>query len=518
LNLSELPDSNETGEKNEKSNLGFLMYAIGVDSGTQSTKVLIVDFSGKVLGRGNAHHDLISGLKPGESEQDPSEWVKALKKALANALKEAKINPRDIVSLGISGQQHGFVPLDKKGLTIRPAKLWNDTSTSKETEELIEQMGGQAAYIQKLGIGLAVGFTASKILWLKKHEPDNYKRLNSILLPHNYLNFVLTGKRDMEYGDASGTGLMDIRNLKWHPQAMSVIDENLESLLPPINNPSEPVGFIQNDFCKEFGLGKVLVSSGGGDNMMSAVGTGNTIPGICTLSLGTSGTIFSYFEQPFVDPSGEIAAFCDSTGGWLPLLCTMNVTNTTEHLKSLLDITNNELETLAAQAPSGSDDLVFLPFLDGERVPVLPDARGVLFGMNRSNISKSHLARAFMEGTILNLGYGLNRMRSLGLVPTQIRATGGGANSLTWLHIVADIFQTPVLTLEEQESAALGAAIQSIWCYSLQNGEDIPIRELTDNLVKTKSSVIQPDPMNFPVYEKQQERFNSLWQTLKKEF
>jgi len=494
------------------------MYAIGVDSGTQSTKVLIIDFSGTILGRGTSPHHLISGLKPGESEQDPKEWIKALKISLTMALKEAQIDTRDIVSMGVSAQQHGFIALDKKGFPIRPAKLWNDTSTAIETEELIARMGGQKQYIQKLGIGLAVGFTASKILWLKKHEPENFKKLDSILLPHNYLNFVLTGKRHMEYGDASGSGLMDIRNLNWHPDALSHIHEGLESLLPPIAHPAEPAGFILDDFGKEFGLKKVLVSSGGGDNMMSAIGTGNTKPGVCTLSLGTSGTIFSYFDRPFVDPEGEIAAFCDSTGGWLPLLCTMNVTNTTEHLKSLLEITNKDMETLASRAPAGSAGLLFLPFMDGERVPVLPKASGVLFGMNRTNTSRSHMAKAFMEGTVLNLGYGLNRMRSLGLNAKQIRSTGGGAKSRTWLQIVADVFQTPVLTLEEQEAAAFGAAIQSIWSYSRSKGKTVSIQEITDDLVKTGSSIYQPDPNNFPIYEQQQRRFDSLWHRLKPEF
>ena len=494
------------------------MYAIGVDSGTQSTKVLIIDLTGSVLGRGSAPHDMVPGLKPGESEQDPKTWLRAFENALVMALEDSGISPENITSLGISGQQHGCVPLDEEGNVLRPAKLWNDTSTVQETEKLVNRLGGNAACIDKLGIGLAVGYTASKILWLKKHEPENFSKLKTVLLPHNFLNFILTGKRHMEYGDASGTGLMEIRSREWNEEALTAVDPGLLAKLPVLSHPKKPAGLMTFDFASRYGMKEVLVSAGGGDNMMGAIGTGNTRPGVCTLSLGTSGTVYSYFDTPFVDPEGEIAAFCDSTGGWLPLLCTMNVTNTTEQLKSLLTISTEEMEILASQAPSGSDGLMFLPFLMGERVPVLPEANGVLFGMTSNNMTRPHMVRAFMEGTVLNLGYGFNRMKDLGLAPTEIRATGGGANSSVWLQIVADIFQTPVVSLKEQEAAALGAAIQSIWCYHREWGNEMAIQDLTDEMVEIKGPSIKPRIENIAKYERLQDRFNSLWKTLRDEF
>jgi len=494
------------------------MYAIGVDSGTQGTKVLISDFEGNIQGRGFHPHRLIEGLQPGESEQDPHVWMEAFEKALLEALKRAKVDPSKIVSLGVSGQQHGFVALNKNGEPIRPAKLWNDTSTVEETEIIVKKLGGSKSFIQKLGINLAVGFTASKILWLKRKEPDNYAQLSTVLLPHNYLNFCLTGKRHMEYGDASGTGMMEIRKRQWHRKAMEAIDPELEEKLPSLSHPAEPVGYIKEDISRRFGMGKILVASGGGDNMMAAIGTGNIEPGVCTLSLGTSGTIYSYFPEPFIDPEGEIAAFCDSSGGWLPLLCTMNVTNTTEHFKTLFNISNEELERLAGAAPAGVEGLIFLPFIDGERVPVLPFSSGVLFGLNRKNFNPAFMARSILEGTILNLGYGFSRMKSLGLKPSEIRATGGGARSRLWLQIAADIFETPVLTLKEQEAAAFGAAIQSIWNYSLAKGEKVRIEVIAMRMVKLGELQIEPDAKNFPLYDKLQERFNSLWKTLAEEF
>ncbi len=494
------------------------MYAIGVDSGTQGTKVLIVDFEGQVLGRGQATHRFVEGLKPGESEQDPQEWIKAFEEALVLALKSANVNPSEIVSLGVSGQQHGFVPLDDRGHPIRPAKLWNDTSTVEETEILTEKLGGEKSYIQKLGISLAVGYTASKILWLKRHEPKNYIRVSKVLLPHNFINSSLTGIDHMEFGDASGTGLMNIREREWQEEVVVAIDPELKAKLPPLSHPSQPVGLMKKETAQRFGMNQVLVSSGGGDNMMGAIGTGNVKPGLCTLSLGTSGTVYSYFEESFVDPEGEIAAFCDSTGGWLPLLCTMNVTNTTEYWKAIFNISNEELEQMASQAPAGAEKLLFLPFIDGERVPVLPNASGVFFGLNRRTFSRPHMARAIMEGTIFNLGYGFSRMKGLGLVPSEIRATGGGSKSRLWLQIVADIFQIPVVTLEEDEAAALGAAIQSIWNYHTSQGKKTKIVEFTEEMVKLGEAAFEPQPNTFAFYENLQDRFNSLWNTLKDEF
>jgi len=495
------------------------MYAVGIDSGTQGTKALVVDFeSGCVLGRGYAPHTMVPGLPPSASEQEPRTWVEATEIALGTALEKSAVDRKKIVSLGVSGQQHGFVPLDARSRPLRPAKLWNDTSTVRETEALVARLGGRKTFIRKLGLSLAVGFTASKVLWLKDHEPENFRRLATVLLPHNYLNLHLTGLAHMEFGDASGTGLMDIRRLRWSEEAAGAVDPSLIGKLPALSHPREPVGFIRKAVASRFGLGRVLVSAGGGDNMMGAIGTGNVVPGVSTASLGTSGTIYSYSERAFVDPEGEIAAFCDSTGGWLPLLCTMNVTNTTEIVKSLFRLTNAGLEALAGKAAPGSGGLVFLPFVDGERVPVLPFSSAVFFGLDRKTFDAAHLARAVMEGTILDLGYGFARMRALGLRPAEIRATGGGARSRLWLQIAADILGTPVVTLREQEAAAYGGALQSIWCYFLEKGERVRIGELTDRFVALDRLAARPDPKNAPVYEALQERFNSLWRTLVPEF
>lgn len=495
------------------------MYAIGFDSGTQGTKALIVEMeTGRVAGRGYSRHQMVEGLQPGESEQLAETWTEALKKSLIGALQNSGIDPAQVACLGVSGQQHGLVALDRNLKPIRPAKLWNDTSTVRETEELISAAGGQKAFIGKTGLSLAVGYTASKILWLKKHEPENYARLFCLLLPHNYLNFYLTGRLQMEYGDASGTGLMDVRHRQWQSEIINLIDPGLSAKLPSLSPPDQPLGYVKTEIAKEFGFKRVLVSAGGGDNMMAAIGSGNVTEGIYTLSLGTSGTIFSFSSKPFIDPEGEIAAFCDSTGGWLPLICTMNVTNTTELFKQLIKTGNDGLEKLVTKAPPGAGGLIFLPFIDGERTPALPEASGVLFGLRRQSFNSACLARAAVEGTCLNLNYGFKRLTSLGLEPKEIRATGGGARSQSWLQIISTIFETPVVTLQEPESAAFGAALQAIWSYYRENGQKIEIHEIASRLVKTGRRTILPDKNLFSLYRELYQRYDSLWRRLKPEF
>ncbi|MGQ9577773.1 MAG: xylulokinase [Candidatus Aminicenantales bacterium] len=497
-------------------------YFIGLDSGTQGTKALIIDEKGKVIGRGYARHQFIPRLKPGESEQAPATWVRALDKSLKMALRQARrtkgFRRQNIVALGISGQQHGFVPLDQNGRVIRPAKLWNDTSTTEETNLILEACGGKKRFIQLVGLPLAVGYTASKILWLKRHEPHNYRRLKTILLPHNYLNFYLTGKRCLEYGDASGTGLMDVRNLKWQDEVIEIIDPELREKLPPLFHPVEPIGYMKKDLARAFNLDKVLVASGGGDNMMAAIGTGNVTPGIFTLSLGTSGTIYTYAPRPVLDYRGEIANFCDSTGAWLPLLCTMNVTNVTELVRKAFGLSLAKMEREARKAPPGAGGLLLLPFIDGERVPVLPLGSGVIFGLNRNTFRFPFILRAIYEGVILNLGYGLSRMKELYGAPEEFRVTGGGSRNRLWLEMAAVVFQAPVRRLKEAEAAAYGAALQAMWTYFIQQGQKISIQGITRELLRLERETIEPQEKLFPVYQELQARFNSLWRTLSSEF
>ena len=463
---------------------------IGVDSGTQSTKALVMDANtGKVLGSGSAKYDLLPGLPPGAKEQHPETWRKATATAIKVALKQAKASATEVKAIGVSGQQHGFVPLDKAGEVIRPAKLWCDTTTSAECNVITARLGGAKKTIAALGNAILPGFTASKILWLKQHEPKNFARLATILLPHDYLNFWLTGERVMEFGDASGTALLNVRKRRWCAAALRAIDDDLADKLPPLISSDQPAGCLRPAAARELGLNPgVLVSAGGGDNMMGAIGTGNTRPGLVTASFGTSGTIYACADKPVLDPQGEIAAFCDSTNRWLPLLCTMNVTVATEMVRKDFGIDHAEFEALARKAPAGCDGLFLLPYLEGERTPNVPQGTGVYFGINARTFTGPHFARATMEGVTLGMNYGLRQLAQLGVNAKQIRATGGGASSKLWRQIMADVFNAQVVTLRVGEGAAYGAALQALWCWRLQSGERVKIESITDQFVRLNSA------------------------------
>ncbi|MDB6031715.1 MAG: xylulokinase [Verrucomicrobiales bacterium] len=480
----------------------------GIDSGTQSTKVLIVDAkNGKVLGSASQGYDLIPGLAPGAKEQHPHTWREAAAKALRTALRQAKASPSELKAIGVSGQQHGFVPLDEAGEVIRPAKLWCDTSTATECEEIMEKLGGLKSTIRAIGNAVLPGFTASKILWLKKNEPKNFKRLATVLLPHDYLNFWLTGEKAMEYGDASGTALLDVKKRKWSEAMLEAIDPELAGKLPRLISSDLPLGKIQAATARELDVNPdVLVSAGGGDNMMGAIGTGNTREGVITASFGTSGTIYACAEKPVVDPHGEIAAFCDSTNRWLPLLCTMNVTVATEMVRNDFGWTHEHYEREAKHIPAGSHGLLLLPYLEGERTPNIPAGTGVWLGVTPKNFESGHYARAAMEGVTMGMNYGLRRLAELGVKPTQIRATGGGAKSKLWRQIMADVFNTEVVTLKVSEGAAYGAALQALWCWRQHQGEKISISEITDQFVELNSGeTALPDKASAEVYRELQE-------------
>jgi xylulokinase len=491
---------------------------LGVDSGTQSTKALVVNArTGQVHGKGTAAYDLIPNLPTGAKEQHPRDWSRATSKAIKAALKEANAKSGEVVAIGVSGQQHGFVPLDKAGDVIRPAKLWCDTATAAECEEITAKLGGQKKTIAALGNAVLPGFTASKILWLKKHEPKNFAKLATVLLPHDYLNFWLTGEKTMEFGDASGTALLDVRKRKWCAAALKAIDAGLEDKLPKLISSDEPAGHLQAATAKELGLQPgILVSAGGGDNMMGAIGTGNTRPGTVTASFGTSGTIYACADKPVVDPTGEIAAFCDSTNRWLPLLCTMNVTVATEMVRLDFGYDFKQFGDAAAKVPAGSNGLLLLPYLEGERTPNVPDGTGAMIGINTRTFSAGHYCRASMEGVTLGMNYGLRRLAQLGVPAKQIRATGGGANSKLWRQIMADIFNAEVVTLKVGEGAAYGAALQALWCWRLQKGEKVRIEDITDQFVTlNKAETSTPKKAAVAVYRELQELQDELSKSLR---
>ncbi len=494
------------------------MITIGIDSGTQSTKTIAVDIhTGEVLASAQASYGLVKGLPPGHLEQEPDWWTTALEETLGKVITALGPRASEVAAIGVSGQQHGMVALDENNAPVRPAKLWCDTSTVAQCSQFDSHFGGVQGLVALAGNAVLPGYTAPKILWLKQNEPENFARTKTILLPHDYLNFWLTGIASMEFGDASGTALMDVRSRSWHPKLIEFIDPRLFNMLPALRPSDEPCGQLKPELAARWGLpSKVVVSSGGGDNMMGAIGTGNLSPGCVTASFGTSGTLYAYADSPVVDPQGEVAGFCDSTGGWLPLVCTMNVTVATEAVRSLFGWPVTELDAVVSSVPAGCEGLIFLPYLNGERTPNLPNARASFHGLTPANFQPAHLARAAMEGATLGLSYGLRRLRELGVSPTEIRLTGGGSKSTAWRQIAADIFGVPTVCLTVSEGAAYGAALQAAWQADGKPASRQPLLDAAARLVRLdEASRCLPDHSRTSLYQEAAARFDALTASLR---
>jgi len=434
---------------------------LGFDVGTQSTKALVVDTTtGGTVARAQHPHAFVEGLPTGHIEQHPEQWWDAVAATAREVLQH--VDRTRIAGIGVSGQQHGAVVLDGSGAVVRPAKLWCDTATAAEARELSARTGR----------AVPTGFTASKLLWLARHEGRSWAAVQRVLLPHDFINLRLTGEASMEFGDASGTGFFAPEQRRFDPAAMAAIDPRLSSMLPALRPVGELAGRLSQTAAERTGLpAGIPVAPGGGDNMMSAIGSGATRAGVVVVSLGTSGTIFTRTERCVVDPKGSIAPFCSSDGAWLPLLCVMNLTGVSEEVKLLTGLSHAELSKLAADVPTGCAGLLWLPFLVGERVPDLPLATGTLLGLRPGLLRAGHLYRAALEGTSLNLGAGLDRLRGLGLQIAEVRVTGGASQNPLWRQILANVFDVPVRPLLEAESAALGAALQAAWCVRRLAGE-----------------------------------------------
>jgi xylulokinase len=474
---------------------------LGIDLGTQSLKVVFYDFEARKVAASASAALEVRRDERGSAEQEAAWWRAALKSALSGV--PAAIR-KTAQALGVSGQQHGFVAVDAAGEVLVPVKLWCDTSTQTEADEITVAVGGRDRCIELAGNPVLVGYTASKIRWFQKHHPERYRRLAHVLLPHDYLNFLLTGVPRMEYGDASGTGLLDVRTRSWSAELLSAVDPsgNLAAKMPPLARPDEIVGTVSDRASREFGIpAGIPVAPGGGDNMMAAIGTGNVTPGKLTMSLGTSGTLFAFAAEPVVDPSGNIAAFCSSTGGWLPLLCTMNCTFATELMRAPLGVATDDFDATIGDIEVGAEGLIVLPFFGGERTPNLPFASASVQGLRAHNCTRGHLLRATVEGATFGLRFGLDELRRLGLEASGIVLTGGGSNSKVWCQIVADVCRLPVSLLLQDEGASFGAALQALWILERREQGETGIEAITERHLNARPAASRtPDEVNADRY------------------
>jgi xylulokinase len=471
----------------------------GIDLGTQSCKIIIYDYEKKAtVDTAQAPVDMIA-QNDGTREQKAEWFEEALKACFKKLDKAAK---KTIVAIGVSGHQHSFVPLDEQGKALYNVKLWCDTSTQAECEELTRAAGGEAKLIKAAGLPMRPGYTAPKVQWLKNHKPKAFARLRHILLPHDYVNFLLSGAYTAEYCDASGTALFDVRNRKWSKKVCDYIGPAVFSCLPPLVEAGGSAGKVSAVAAADYGIPEgALVAAGGGDNMMGAIGTGTVRDGFLTMSLGTSGTLFGFSGEPVVDPTGNLAAFCSSSGGWLPLLCTMNCTVASEEFRGLFGLDVKAFDAEAATAPIGAEGVVILPFFNGERTPNLPRGRASVNGISAANFKRPNIARAALESAIFGMRIGLEGFKTLGFKAKEIRLTGGGAKSPLWQSIAANVMNLPVRVPAGTEAAALGGAIQALWALNRKQGSRVSIEALAeDHVAMEGGATIKPDSKAVKAY------------------
>ena len=421
----------------------------GIDCSTQSTKVLVCDAdTGEVRREGSAPH-------PEGTEVAPDAWLTALRSADRHGDLLA-----DVDAVAVGGQQHGMVLLDEAGSVVRPALLWNDTRSAPDARDLVEELGGPQKWSDAVGSVPVASFTVTKLRWTARAEPASAERAVAVALPHDWLTWQLLGGQGLDglvtdRGDASGTGYWSPAEGRYREDLLELaFGRRLE--VPRVLGPAEAGGRT---------AGGVLVGPGTGDNMAAALGLG-LVAGDVVISLGTSGTAFAVTEQPAADSAGAVAGFADATGRFLPLVCTLNAARVLDATARLLGVDHAGLSALAMSAPAGAGGLTLLPYLDGERTPDLPDARGSLHGLRRDNMTAENLARAAVEGMLCGLADGVDALRSAGLEPRRVLLVGGAARNEAVQRVAADVLGAPVVVPEPREYVALGAARQAAWVLS----------------------------------------------------
>jgi xylulokinase len=435
----------------------------GVDCSTQSTKVVVCDAtSGAVVRQGRSGH-------PDATEVDPRAWWAAFTEATAGLLDGVR-------AIAVGGQQHGMVCVDEAGAVVRPALLWNDTRSAAAAADLVAELGGAAAWAAATGSVPVASFTVTKLRWLAQAEPELAARTAGVMLPHDWLTHRLRadgGAPTTDRGDASGTGYWSPATGRYRTDLLRLAFGR-ELALPRVAGPAEPVG--------ETAAG-ALLAPGTGDNMAAALGLGLR-PGDVVVSLGTSGTVFGVSDRPTADPTGTVAGFADATGRYLPLVCTLNAARVLTAVAGLLGVDLDRLDALALSAPPGAGGLSLLPYLDGERTPNLPDARGLLAGLTRGNATPAHLARAAVEGMLCGLADGLDAVRAQGVPVERVLLVGGAAASRAVRAVAPALLGAPVDVPAPAEYVALGAARQAAWL--LAGGAEPPDWPVAGERVETE--------------------------------
>ena len=483
---------------------------LGLDVGTTGARAVAVDESGRLVSEASSEYPLHAPY-PGWTEQNPEDWWRGTKEALAEIVSQLE---DEVVGIGLTGQMHGSVFLDSSDEVIRPALLWNDQRTEKQCEEITETVGDERL-IQLAGNPALTGFQAPKVLWLRDEEPENYEKLSRILLPKDYVRLRLTGEYATDASDAAGTLFLDVGNRNWSQEILQALEVSRE-WMPKVYEGPENTGNLRESVAEELGLPSgIPVAAGGGDNAAAAVGVGVIGRGVVSSSVGTSGVIFAHTGEFTPDPSGSLHAFCHAVPGAYHLMgVTLSAGGSLAWWHDTLDgrLDYEELSELAAQVPPGSEGLLFLPYLSGERTPHSdPAARGSFFGLTTRH-DKSHMTRALMEGVVFSLRDSLEIMRKLGTSMEQLRATGGGARGELWRQLQADIYSVPIHRTTTDEGPAYGAALLG----GVAAGVYGDVQEASSR-VELRDEVTEPDEENVRFYEECYEEYRSLYPATRKQ-
>ncbi len=438
-----------------------MSYFIGIDSSTTATKALLMDASGAVLGVASSGYSYETP-HPLWSEQHPDLWWVATVQSIRRVMAETGVAAEAVKGIGLTGQMHGLVMLDAQGQVLRPALLWNDQRTGAECDEMRAKMGKERL-IDITGNDALTGFTAPKVLWVKNNEPEIYAQVAQILLPKDFVRFKLTGEYGMDKAGGAGTQLFDVRQRNWSSELLATLDIN-PAWLPPTFEGTAITGGLSAEAAEATGLpAGIPVMGGGGDQAANAVGTGAVVDGIVALSLGTSGVVFASADQPIIEPEGRLHAFCHAVPNkWHLMGVMLSAAGSLRWYHDTLAASTSydDLLAPAANVLAGSEGLLFLPYLTGERTPH-PDplARGAFIGLTVRH-TQAHMTRAVLEGVAFGLRDSFELMKGAGLADvTQVRISGGGTQSPLWRQIMADVLQAELVTVNTTEGAAYGAAV-----------------------------------------------------------
>jgi xylulokinase len=498
--------------------MGLMSYVMGIDVGTTGTRAVIVRPDGHVVGAATGDHQPMRMPKPGWAEQDPADWWNATIDAVRAALAAANLTGDDIAAVGLSGQMHGVVLLDKAHAVLRPSLIWCDQRSQAQCDWITSQVGAERL-IQLVSNPALTGFSAPKIVWVRDHEPEIFERAANFLLPKDYVRFRLTGEFATDVSDASGTLLFDVTNRRWSQEMLGMLDLDAR-LLPRAYESPEVTGQITRETAVVTGLkAGTPVVGGGGDQASSAVGNGIVLPGLTSATLGTSGVIFTHTELPKLDPLGRIHTFCHAVPGkWHVMGVTQGAGLSLRWFREqfgaseawLARQTGGDPYELiieqAAKIPPGSQGLLWLPYLMGERTPHLDaNARGMWFGLTAGH-TRGHLIRSILEGVAFSLRDSIEIFKELEIPVEQIRVSGGGSRSFLWRQIQADIYGKQLVTLRTSEGSAFGAALLA----GVGAGIYASVEEAARAAIQIRESMA-PHPANVQFYNHQYQIYRALY-------